>query len=120
MQSQIHIALAICSLLGVLSTTALSGEVPTKAKQQAIVPTETAVKFYVRPIIRSSLHDPGSLRDFQTLGVAPVAKAPGMFEVIVGYRAKNRLGAIVYEEATFVMSLTSDRKQWEVVPVRSR
>jgi hypothetical protein len=120
MQSRLHIAVAICSLLGAFSTHALSGESSTKAKQQTTAPTETAVKFYVRPIIRSSLHDPGSLHDFQMLGVSPVAKAPGMFEVVVGYRAKNRFGAVVYEEATFVLSLTSDRKQWEVVPVRSR
>lgn len=89
-----------------------------KISQGEALPTPVIVTFIVRPIIRSSLHDPSSLRDFEVLGISPVQKAPGMAEVVVGYRAKNRLGAVVYEEAKFVMAYSPTQKQWAALPVR--
>lgn len=95
---------------------------PAAKKRAEDIPelTTRVVTFVVRPIIRSALHDPDSLRDFEVLGIAPVPKAPGMSEVVVGYRARNRLGAVGYEEAKFVLSYSSAQRQWIALPVRMR
>ncbi len=96
---------------------AASGSLPIR---KLVVPNDPAVRLTIRPMIRSGLHDPDSLQDFQVLAISPLRKDPSISEVVVGYRARNRLGALGYEESTFFMSYSEAKKQWSIIQVRPR
>lgn len=85
---------------------------------EVVIPNEKVVVFYTRPLIRQRLHDPDSLQDYSVVSVTPQRKDPSMSEVVVGFRARNRLGALGYEQARFFMSYSESEKTWLAVPVR--
>lgn len=85
---------------------------------EVVIPNEKVIVFHTRPLIRASLHDPDSLKNFTVVSVTPQQKDPSFSEVVVGYRARNRMGGVGYQESRFVMSYSSTAKNWLIVPVR--
>lgn len=58
------------------------------------MPTSTAVRPYVYASLKTSLHDPESLRDLECGQVRP---GDGCWALTCSYRARNRLGVLVRE-----------------------
>lgn len=113
-----HYAIVVSSTDGRTKPLQIDNEVETGKLEipQIVTPNERVVIFNVRPLIRQSLNNPDSLKDFSVLSVSPQRKHPEISDVVVGYRATNKFGALVYQESKFLMSYSEAAKSWSVIP----